>query len=77
MQESKPPLPFSLLLLLHGQLQYLPLQLSQQTQQGLDFGSGHAGQAHAGGCGMTASGSLSSGSDVYAGIFPCQRIVWD
>jgi hypothetical protein len=25
---------------------------------------------------MTASGSLSSGSDVYAGIFPCQRIVW-
>jgi hypothetical protein len=26
---------------------------------------------------MTGSGSLSSGSDVYAGIFPCQRIVWD
>ena len=48
MQESKPPLPFSLLLLLHDQLNYLPLQLSQEAQQGLDFGGDYLGQVHVG-----------------------------
>ncbi len=72
MQKSmQPPLPFSLLLLLHGQLKYLPLQLSQEAQQGLDFGGDHLGQVHVGESGTAGGGGLSVGSD--SCIRKCKR----
>jgi hypothetical protein len=59
----QPPLPFRLPPLLHNQRQFLPLQVRQQAQQGLDFRGGNSWIGPCRECGTAGGGSLSGESD--------------
>ena len=52
------PLPLGFVPLVHKQFHFLAVHVSQEAQQGLDFGGGHLGHIHAGESG-TAGGDGS------------------